>query len=72
MVAMKAQRLSLKAIAAELQAKKGASNQPRRRARRSEGSPNCVSTGGELSPPEEGVMIGYSTKLDWHGGPEHG
>jgi hypothetical protein len=71
MVAMKAQRLSLRAIAAELQAKKGASNQPRRRARRSEGSPNCVSTGGELSPPEEGV-IGYSTKLDRHGGPEHG
>jgi hypothetical protein len=22
--------------------------------------------------PEEGDMRGYSTKLDWHGGPDHG
>jgi hypothetical protein len=25
-----------------------------------------------VSDPGEGVMIGYSTKLDWRGGPDHG
>jgi putative DNA-invertase from lambdoid prophage Rac len=69
MVAMKAQRLSLRAIAAELRAKghqiSHVGVQGALRARRT------AWDRWREAAPEEGDMEGYSTRLDWRGGPDH-